>query len=182
MYRRELISEVGRLFPYSDFRALIGQSIASSEDFLRVGLFGCEQVVDDASQLVSGCGYCFRTIKPPFHGALEFAQIVLGPVKAMSTEPQCDGCSVLHLARSGIQHLLPRTCFSGHSPSQDANSDALQSGIHQDRFQVESCMYAVSPLMPGTPEVDVKLESKTQELQRGAGAPEQMPPRTKEWV
>ena len=31
-------------------------------------------------------------------------------------------------------------------------------------------------------EVDVKLESKTHELPRAAGAPEQMPPRTKEWV
>lgn len=31
-------------------------------------------------------------------------------------------------------------------------------------------------------EVEVKLESKTQELPRAAGAPEEMPPRTKKWV
>lgn len=72
--------------------------------------------------------------------------------------------------------------FHGGSP-REVVSKSLEGDYREEHlFALQQSLVGYRIYQTLIAEVDVKLESKTHELPRAAGCPEQMPPRTKEWV
>src|SRR5579863_581267 len=99
----------------------------------------CEKhVVDDTGQLVRSGGYCFRPTKPPFHPAVELAEVVPGAVQASSTQAQCGRRSVLHLARPRLEDLPSAGPASrGTVPTMTQTRKHCESAIRPGRLPSE---------------------------------------------
>jgi hypothetical protein len=103
----------------------------------------------ECGELVSGSRDRFRLAQFSFQSTEEFTEIVVGMMQSMSAKPKSNGKPVSYLARARVQHLPSADLFFGHSPSQEANAEALRK---RERSVPTShkMVWAVTALIPGT--------------------------------
>ena len=82
-------------------------------------------MVDDACELVRGCGNGLRSAKPGSHSAEKRAEVVLGTGERFGTEPEHDGYSVLHLPCLGGEHFAAADSFIRTEPKPGSKSGGI---------------------------------------------------------
>src|ERR1035438_6459133 len=113
-------------------------------------------MVDDACELVRGCGNGLRSAKPGSHPTKKRTEVVLRTGKRFGPEPEHDGDSVLDLACLGGEHFAAADSFirtesqpggkcGGIAESADIGSDFGEDhlccdGTHsRDIGEIDTC-------------------------------------------